>query len=83
MDTPKYSLKDLTKEERDAFLKDFQSILEKHSVYFEPIPKMARKDLHSPWQIVCDISILKKVENKQEKKDESPSDTDSNTTDTK
>lgn len=68
----KYSVVDLTNEERDAFSKDFEALMEKHSVYFEPIPKIERKDMQSPWQLGCNVLLLKKVKNETIKETEKP-----------
>lgn len=58
----KISLKDCTKEESDLFMKEFGQLLEKHSLYFEPVPQFERDDLKSPWKVVCQVFLQKKVE---------------------
>lgn len=63
---PKYSLSDLSKEEQESFMKDFNEVLNNHSVYFEPIPQYTRKDNNSPWDITCSILLQKKILIKEE-----------------
>jgi len=62
MPEPKYKLSDCTKEESDAFMKDFGELLNKHSLYFEPVPQFTRKSLTSPWEIQTQIFLQKKSE---------------------
>lgn len=57
-----YTLSDVTVEEKESFMKEFQELLIKHSVYFEPVPQYARDSLESPWKIVCQIMLQKKTE---------------------
>lgn len=65
---PKYSLSDCSKEEVDLFMKELGELLNKHSLYFEPVPKFTRDGLVQedgkpyPWKIVCEILLNKKVE---------------------
>lgn len=58
----KYVLSAPTKEEQDNFLKEFQALCDKHSIYFEPIPQFTRKTIQDPWTIVCQAWIQKKTE---------------------
>lgn len=58
---PKYSLSAPTQEEQSNFMKDLQAVVEKHEMYFEPIPQLQRKDLTSPWEIACAWFLQKKT----------------------
>ncbi len=58
----KYKLADVSEEEKNAFMKDFDALLKKHSVYFEPIPQIRRENLQTPWKIVTEVLLQKKVE---------------------
>lgn len=57
----KYNVIEMTKDELTAFTKEFSDLLVKHSAYFEPVPKIVRKDINNPFTIGGDILILKKV----------------------
>ncbi len=58
----KYNLRDCTTEESESFMKDFNELLKKHLVYFEPVPQYIREDLKSPWRLTCQILLQKKTE---------------------
>lgn len=64
----KYNLIAITKEEQELFQKEFQELLNKHSVYYEPVPTFVRDGLldengkPSPWKLVCQVLLQKKVE---------------------
>lgn len=62
MQEPKYKLSDTTPEESKAFMVDFQELLSKHSLYFEPVPQFTRKSLTSPWEIQTQIFLQRKTE---------------------
>lgn len=62
MEQPKYNLSDCTADESAAFMKEFNELLNKHSLYFEPVPQYIRKSLQSPWETVCQIFLQKKTE---------------------
>ena len=66
---PKYNLKDCTPEEQNSFMKEFQELLNKHSLYFEPVPQFTRDNINSPWKIVCQVFLQKKVEVVEVEKD--------------
>lgn len=57
----KYKLSEVTSEEQEAFMKDFEAFLNERSLYFEPVPEWTRKDLQSPWTIRCSIFLQKKT----------------------
>lgn len=57
----KATLVDFTDEEASAFAKDFQELLNKHSAYFEPIPKIIRINITDPFTLGSDILLKKKV----------------------
>lgn len=61
MQEPKFDLTEVSKEETDAFMKDFQDLLKKHSLYFEPVPQYTRDTLTSPWKTVCQVFLKKKI----------------------
>lgn len=61
MSEPKYNLTPTTEAENNEFMKDFHDLLEKHSLYFEPVPKFTRKSLVSPWEVTCQIFLQKKT----------------------
>lgn len=56
----KYNLSEPTKEEQEAFMKDFRELLEKHSMYYEPVPQYSRKEIGAPWEVTCQILLQKK-----------------------
>ncbi len=58
---PKYNLSDCTADESTAFMKEFNELLNKHSLYFEPVPAYTRKALGSPWELNCQIFLQKKT----------------------
>jgi len=64
---PKYNLGECTEEESSAFMKDFNELLNKHSVFFEPVPVYSREGLVKedgtayPWTTVCQIMLKKKT----------------------
>lgn len=67
-EVPKFSLIDCTKEELDSFGKDFQALIDKHSLYFEPVAQKERMEFtdsqgtkKSAWADVCNILVKKKV----------------------
>ena len=70
---PKYKLSDATSEEQQAFLKDFNDLLNKHSMYYEPIPAFEREDISKPWKLVFKIWLQKKKEIVEVEKDSIPS----------
>jgi hypothetical protein len=70
---PKYKLVEATEEEKSNFMKDFNDILVKHSIYFEPVPQFTRETLNDPWKVVCQVLIQKKVEIVEVEKDSIPS----------
>lgn len=57
----KYNLSAPTAEEQDAFMKEFNALVEKHSMYFEPVPFMQRKSLTDPWEVSAQIFLQKKT----------------------
>ncbi len=57
-----YNLSAISKEESDIFMKEFGELLDKHSLYFEPIPQFQRTKLEEPWKLVCTIFLQKKTE---------------------
>ena len=57
----RYKLSETTPEEQKAFMDEFQSLLDKHSLYFEPVPQYVRDSLQSPWQLKCQIFLQKKT----------------------
>ena len=61
-DKKKFNLSDCSNEYRDLFMKEFQELLDKHSLYFEPIPTYQRDTFESPWQIKCNILLQKRTE---------------------
>lgn len=63
METPKYNLIEATQDEQNEFLKRFDDLCTELSIYFEPVPQFARKDLTSPWEVTCQIFLRKKVPN--------------------
>jgi hypothetical protein len=70
---PKYKLSEPTAEEIKAFQEDFAAVLEKHSLYYEPVPQYSRKSLSDPWTLTCQIFIQKKTAVEEETpQDESP-----------
>ena len=58
----KYNLSAPTAEEQDAFMKEFNDLCKKHSIYFEPVPMFNREKVGAPWQIICQIFLQKKIE---------------------
>ena len=60
--TQKFKLVDVSAEEQTFFLKDFEELLKKHSLYFEPIPQLRRDNMQSPWKIVTEVLLQKKIE---------------------
>ena len=70
MQEPKFTLSTPTQEEQNSFMKDLQEVVDKHEMYFEPIPQFQRKDLTSPFEIACAWFIQKKT---PIKKEETPS----------
>lgn len=70
MDNIKYTLVDFTEEEQNAFLKDFNDLLTKYQAYYEPVPNFTRPDLFSPWQLVCQVLLKKKVPKEDEPKEQ-------------
>lgn len=69
----KYKLSEPTQEEKDSFMKDFEELLKKHSIYFEPVPQFARDNITSPWKVICQIFLQKKAEIIEVEKDSIPS----------
>lgn len=72
MEQPKFNLSDCTKEDSDAFMKDFGELLDKHSLYFEPVPQFIRTSLTDPWRIVTQIFLQKKTKIAEDKSVPSP-----------
>lgn len=66
MQEPKFSLIEASEEEKSSFMKKFGQLLEESSMYFEPVPQFTRESLQSPWKIVYQIFLQKKVEIKEE-----------------
>lgn len=58
----KYNLSEANQEERDAFMKEFAELLDKHSLYFEPVPQFIRDTIETPWRVVTQIFLQKKTE---------------------
>jgi hypothetical protein len=58
---PKFLLSDATTEEQTTFMKEFMELLEKHSLYYEPVPQFTRDDNQSPWKIVVQVLLQKKT----------------------
>lgn len=58
---PRYLLSESTKEERDNFMMELQVLLDKHSLYFEPIPQITRESNDKPWHISCQILLQKRT----------------------
>jgi hypothetical protein len=58
---PKFLLSDATTEEQTTFMKEFMELLEKHSLYYEPVPQFTRDDNQSPWKIVVQVILQKKT----------------------
>lgn len=69
MQESKYKLVDLSEVEKNEFMKKFNDFLNENSVYFEPVPQFTRKTLQSPWEIVTQIFLQKKVEVVEVEKD--------------
>lgn len=61
MPETKYDLSAPTAEEQQDFMKEFQELLEKHSMYFEPIPHMQRKSVSDPWEFSSQVFLQKKT----------------------
>lgn len=59
---PKFSLSDCSPEEQKAFMSEFQELLNKHGLYFEPVPQFVRDSLTAPWKIVTQIFLQKRTE---------------------
>lgn len=59
---PKYKLSMPTETEQQDFMKEFAELLDKHSMYYEPVPQFERVDLQSPWQIKIAVFLQKKTE---------------------
>lgn len=72
MPEQKYKLSDCTKEDSDLFMKEFGELLNKHSLYFEPVPQFIRDSLTAPWKIVTQIFLQKKTEIVEPEKVEDP-----------
>lgn len=77
---PKYSLSEPSIEEKKSFMKDFNELLEKHSMYFEPIIKTIDEreilpDGRVSWTTkrFTDIFINKKLEIPEKQNDNSNS----------
>ncbi len=58
---PKFDLVEATEQEKNDFMKKFGELLDETSMYFEPVPQFTRKSLQSPWEIVCQVFLQKKV----------------------
>jgi len=58
----KYKRVEPTLEEKEAFLKAFEELCLKHSMYFEPVPALQRKEVNSPWEIVSQVVLLKNIQ---------------------
>lgn len=56
-----FTLTDATTEEQQAFMTEFMALLEKHSLYYEPVPQFARDDVQSPWKVVVQVILQKKT----------------------
>ncbi len=63
----KFNLSEVSNEESQLFMKEFGELLEKHSLYFEPVPQFTREGLVQPdgkpypWKIVTQILLQKKT----------------------
>lgn len=66
----KFNLTPTTEEENKVFMKEFGELLDKHSLYFEPVPQFTRETLTSPWKIVTQIFLQKKTPVVEETKEE-------------
>lgn len=71
-DEPKFNLVELSKEEASAFSKDLEEILQKHSVYFRPIPKVQTTGADQPFTLGAELFAMKRVEAESNKSVESP-----------
>lgn len=58
---PKFSLIEASEQEKTNFMRKFGELLEETSMYFEPVPQFTRDSLQSPWNIVCQVFLQKKV----------------------
>lgn len=54
-----------SKEETEKFMKEFNDLCDKHSIYFEPVPQYTRETITSPWQLTCQVFLQKKTEVEQ------------------
>lgn len=63
---PKYQLVEPTSEEQELFMEKFNELLNQMNMYFEPVPQIRRDDVYSPWKIVCEVLLQKKVEIKED-----------------
>lgn len=62
MEKKKFKLSQPTEEEKSTFMKEFTALCDKHSMYFEPVPSYSRDTFETPWQLVCQIWLQKKIE---------------------
>lgn len=58
---PKYTLSDASEKEQQLFMQEFNELLNKFSLYYEPVPQFSRDSLTSPWKIVCQVFLQKKT----------------------
>ncbi len=69
---PKYKLVDLSDEEKSKFMEKFHKFLSDENVYFEPVPQFTRDSIGSPWEIVTQILLQKKITIEEEEGVPSP-----------
>lgn len=55
-----YTVREVTPEEQQQFLADFNAFLDEKGFAFEPIPTFQRKDIQSPWEIRVSVILQKK-----------------------
>ncbi len=67
-----YSLVEFTKEEAKAFADDMDTVIEKHSAFFKPIPKFVCESPDKPFSVTSELFAMKKVEIKAEESVPSP-----------
>ena len=59
---PKYKLVDMSDEEKSNFMKKLVEFCESESVYFEPVPQFTRDSIGTPWEIVTQVLLQKKID---------------------
>jgi len=68
----KYSLVDLTTGEQTLFMEKFNKFTADEGIYFEAVPQFTRDNLQSPWKIVCQVLLQKRVPITEDKSIPSP-----------